>query len=59
MTGSPSERDSLPAHVDLCALRYKAMEDRLKRLEYLMYAVLIALGATSEPVLAVLKAVLK
>jgi len=32
-----SERASLEAHVDLCAERYKALEDKLDRLEERMH----------------------
>jgi hypothetical protein len=28
-----SERDNLETHVDLCELRYKALEDRMTRIE--------------------------
>lgn len=31
-----SERTSLAAHVDLCAERYKALEDKLDKLEHRM-----------------------
>lgn len=56
---SPSERTSLTAHVDLCALRYNALESRLKRLEWLIYAILVVLAGSSEPAAHLLKVLLK
>jgi hypothetical protein len=40
--GSDTERTSLPAHVDLCELRYRSLERRMSRVEYSIYA-LVAL----------------
>ncbi|MGQ0664383.1 MAG: hypothetical protein ACT4P2_12565 [Pseudomonadota bacterium] len=40
MSDGDIERDSLPAHVSLCALRYAALERRLARVEWGLYAVI-------------------
>ena len=37
-----TERTSLPTHVDLCELRYRSLEHRMRRVEYAIYA-LVAL----------------
>ena len=36
-----TERDSLEIHVDLCELRYKALEDRMTRIEQKVQAISI------------------
>jgi hypothetical protein len=33
-----TERTSLPTHVDLCELRYRSLEHRMRRVEYAFYA---------------------
>jgi len=40
------EAESLPAHVAMCGLRYRDLSQRLYRVEYLLYGVLllVALG---------------
>lgn len=55
MTGAPSERTSLGAHVDLCATRYADLRSRLTRLEYLIYAVLVFLMMGEGTVIEVVK----
>jgi len=48
------EKESLPAHVALCGLRYRELSRRLSRVEYLLYGIvmLIALGEGSLAELA-------
>jgi hypothetical protein len=36
---SDNERTSLATHVDLCELRYRSLENRLRRVEYAIYAI--------------------
>lgn len=33
MSTTQSERDSLPVHVDMCEMRYQALESRLEKVE--------------------------
>ena len=59
MTGKqnviPAERVSLPAHVDMCATRYASLDARLKRVEYLIYALFAILLFGEGTVVEVVK----
>ena len=46
----PAERQELSTHVDLCALRYAALESRLARIERVLWALLAVVAASGGPV---------
>jgi hypothetical protein len=50
-----TERTSLPAHVDLCALRYRSLEHRMRRVEYAFYALVGLMIFGRDHLLDVLK----
>ncbi len=54
---SENERNSLAAHVDLCELRYRSLENRLRRVEYAIYAIVALMIFGREHLLDVLKLV--
>lgn len=51
----PVERTSLPAHVDMCAQRYASLNARMKRVECLIYALIVFLMLGEGTVLEVVK----
>lgn len=47
-----AERRDLPTHVELCAQRYNAVEQRLARIERVLWALLAVAAASGGPVAA-------
>jgi hypothetical protein len=57
VTGNPveTERTSLPTHVDLCELRYRSLENRMRRVEYSFYALVALMIFGRDHLIDVLK----
>jgi hypothetical protein len=50
-----TERTSLPTHVDLCELRYRSLEQRMRRVEYAIYALVALMIFGRDHLIDVLK----
>jgi hypothetical protein len=50
-----TERTSLPTHVDLCELRYRSLELRMRRVEYAIYALVALMIFGRDHLIDVLK----
>ena len=48
MNQSRLERENLEAHVDLCAERYRVLEEKLNRLEVKVYGLTTAMSKVAE-----------
>lgn len=54
-----SERKSLPVHVDMCEQRYRVLEARMRRIEYVLYGIAALLVFGEGTVMEVVKRLIK